>query len=568
MGDSDWDVNYDEFGHYIAGLSPTIATSVAAPAFANYNDWFKSLKPVDPGDGGPSYFAPNTAGKGEVLFGDSSLADKMGATGLKAATADIMKPENILGAVGLGGGSSRLFYNDDSYSDVLPTYLEQGYIGRTNNPTGEQGGNTYINSSGASYLEPIYDGRSSNFFGKIAQGIGGGIEDIGKGASDALRGVGENLPAVTQGVMSVINPYAGAAMTGLTGYSEDGDLGSALLKGIASLAVGKAVGSLGSYVNGATGIGDYLSGVLPSGADAYLGDMFAGMTPADIANIDMLGVPGFGGSGIDGFNPLNSYNFGGAPAPDLTSLLGGGPNVLAETVGGYVPPAPFQLGGTDPIFSAGLTHYPDYSLAPGLNNVDFGASYPATPPLGGANPYGTGYDPSTVDPDLYNHIPSATEPFFGVNPALDPVNLNFPVTDTGPFQLGGGSVYPHDIAGIQPNADGNWFEVDPTLDPANIDGWGTYPGTGITSPKIPLKPILDIISGLIPPGDLPPADSGFAGGGGGGMGSGGVGFEGGGAAGGPGNLGNTAVSPLAEALMTMAIRDRIARYGGQQYYSS
>jgi hypothetical protein len=70
--------------------------------------------------------------------------------------------------------------------------------------------------------------------------------------------------------------------------------------------------------------------------------------------------------------------------------------------------------------------------------------------------------------------------------------------------LGGGNLYPHDISGIQPDANGNWFNVNPELDPANLGFTTTNPtDKSKTNYGKLINPLLGLMGGTAPKGSLP-----------------------------------------------------------------
>jgi len=232
--------------------------------------------------------------------------------------------------------------------------------------------------------------------------------------------------------------------------------------------LGTALGGVGGYIAGG-------SGLPTAGADELTGLTAAsitGTTPADIAaagaispelaselatiagGVGSIGATAGGGAETlpQGMNPLDSYTFGGAPSQAENIAAAHYGSTLASTIPeAYQNPPAFQLGGPPPYFMDTATPFAvDELLAPsGFNPLDsyiFGGKEPEMPPFGGNEPFISGYPEKgiegtglfTPNADLFLPTPTAAEPFFQVNPALNPETWGWNDfgTPTTPFTPG------------------------------------------------------------------------------------------------------------------------------------
>lgn len=527
----------------------------------------------------------------------------------------------------LGGDTTGDYFTG---ATVNPDYAKGGWTlnaeGRAVRPTyfqenaGGEGTSVWTPSTEYTRLagERNDAGAGSNFFNKMTTEIGRPLEQT---FSEVGRMVDKNpyLPVTAfaggMGADTAALAALSAAGIGFKTGAEGGDLGDAATAAAISYATNYAGQQLGSYL-GTVKLPEFTGNFTP--AELALGD--TSWPGASFAGEGAYGVGGAGSNaaaqnmgnaalGIQpvGMAPINSYNFGGASAPSLVDQFGGGPGVLASgTPGAYVPPPTFQIGGTSPVFQPGVSVV-DQTLNPAnivgqspLTNYDFGGlddngnfreidrtgeygrlrvdtvdGVTTTTP---ANPFFN--EPFSIRPDLIpTPLTDAVNPFFQVNPALDP-NYNLTPGYTAPtsqFQPGGGELYPHDIAGIQPNANGNWFEVDPNLVPANIPGFGTdYPGSGVlpnttvpdtTTKPLPIDEIIKALLPLIPQETVPNPEAIPAGNpayGISGSGSGGGGFGSDMGPGGPGSV-DTRYPGIARDFMTQIFLDEIRKQKGGYY---
>lgn len=215
------------------------------------------------------------------------------ATSIKSITKD-----NIAAVVALDTGtpvigpSYRVIYKDGTHGDVLPGYLEDGYIGAVQDTAGEKGGDTYVKADGSTFNEPIYDARSTNFFGKIAQGVGdvvaqnpfivplafAGVAAAAEGLIPGLS-LGSGTSAAETGASVGLEEAISGVPTGLTSSAE---LGAAALENASALEIADA---LNAYQLSTTGVNGTLTvaevaALTKSGVD--LTKFIPGMKPEDL----------------------------------------------------------------------------------------------------------------------------------------------------------------------------------------------------------------------------------------------------------------------------------------------
>ncbi len=203
---------------------------------------------------------------GDIAFENPENLSKGWRYTGQSTSLDEMKVENLAGAIALGGGSYRLLYKDGSSTDVLPGYLEQGYIGRINNPSGAQGGNTYVKDTGETFQEPEYDASgNSNFIAKMGR-------EAGRVTNDVLPIA---IPAAGMAILNaaggpVMSGLAGGMLAGATSGSKGFDWGSALKGGTAAYAASLAGGKFTAGTAGAGTASSLVSAASTAGRSALL----------------------------------------------------------------------------------------------------------------------------------------------------------------------------------------------------------------------------------------------------------------------------------------------------------
>lgn len=272
------------------------------------------------------------------------------------------------------------------------------------------------------------------------------------GSANGMGFMSQFMPALTQGVMTWINPVAGAAMSGMVSASKHEDLLTSLAKAAGQYVSGVGLQNAGLDATTLAGGVAPVAGVSPTSA----GFQFGGAEP-------LLGSEQFAvNPGLE----LGSDVF----SVDPSLALGG--TTVGET-GGY-------FAGGSPAFSV------DQTLnLPQLQNVDFGFTYPETgsqiAPIGGNNPISSsvGYTPFQTNPAL-NYVPQEEPYFWGggdrpfqVNQSLDP---NARPIESSPFTTenmlkigktlsniiggGSGSVNPNSLTSVEEVAPGSASSTD------------------------------------------------------------------------------------------------------------
>jgi hypothetical protein len=333
---ADSDSLYDDLGFFTGVPNPSTPTYVPA---ASYADWISKLTPTIDESTGASYIPNVVQTPGTVLYGDPNLANTWQNT--RANTVQgYMKPENMTGAVALGGGSNRIFYNDGSSSDVLPGYMEQGYIGRMPGQSAYAGGNLYVDSKGGTFNEDT--SGNSNFFAKLAHEGGDALGDNtmkvvipaaamailsyaggqvapalwGAGSAAATGGTGAGIAGTTGMSTAANQALVSAALSGTTNYAQTGDFDSALKAGALSGALSYAGNTLSGGGSTGTGNADYKAAINAGASPAEAANYVQG-----IAETARLSTPVFDSAGVEigqntahGFEP--GFNAPGTAQPN------------------------------------------------------------------------------------------------------------------------------------------------------------------------------------------------------------------------------------------------------------
>jgi hypothetical protein len=322
-------------------------------AFANYNDWFSSLQPNTDEYG--STYSPNyNSQRGDVLFGGSAMEDYLKTARFGGNTSqDFMKSENILGAVGKGGGSYRVFYKDGTSTDVLPGYLESGYIGRLNTEDGVNG-NTYIKPDGTSYVE---EGRVKR--GSFAQRLGDYISDVPilGNITDAVDRAAYQTGGFT-GLAGEYSPFGLEIGTDEQNYKD-------MTHEVGLLAAaGGGVSALSGVGAGAGGAGGLTAADWAAIAAADIGEGTAAYLQAGTG---LMGGAATGGAAAAGYTaPANSAAATAAESafavtPEAASAAGA--NVVPGTATGT---SIGSIAGNAGASSTGLTAFQKWALQQGL----------------------------------------------------------------------------------------------------------------------------------------------------------------------------------------------------------